>query len=270
MVLPIIVSNVMGALLGYIAILGRRLKKSNQAKSEFLSKMSHELRTPLNAILGYAQLVYLNAKDKQDSDSMENSQAIQSAGQHLLALVNELLDLARIESGKSDLQLKEVAIQDSVSDCIGLLTPIAREYGVKLELKSGKSEKKEVAYVDSSRLKQILINLIGNAIKYNKPRGSVVISVKTTNDYVCISIIDTGIGISDNDLPLLFDPFIQLENRNPKSEGTGIGLYITRLLIEQMKGKLECQSTLEAGSTFRVFLPRHKPVQVEANPLHPA
>lgn len=228
--------------------------KANQAKSEFLSNMSHELRTPLNAIIGFGQLLELDS-----SLTTENSQYVHEvvkAGGHLLQLINEILDLAKVESGRVMLSIETVQLQPVLSDVFTLVRPLAEEKSVSLELTTATDA--SIA-VDRVRLKQILINLLSNAIKYNRPNGMVRVGIDISADNrVCISVEDTGVGIDAAQLQQIFEPFNRLSAENSTVEGTGIGLTITRQLVEMMNGEIGVDSTPGRGSRFYVTFPLYE------------
>lgn len=225
--------------------------RANQAKSEFLSSMSHELRTPMNAILGFGQLLELD--EALSDENKDNVQEILKAGAHLLELINEVLDLAKIEAGHIDLSLEPVEVCPIVAECLSLVNALAHKRGIKLGHKGleGMSVR-----ADRTRLKQALLNLISNAIKYNREGGSVHIEVQTAEtDRLSIRVTDTGPGIPDARLAELFLPFNRLDAENSGVEGTGIGLTITRRIVEMMGGTVDVKSEVGVGSTFWIELP---------------
>lgn len=229
-------------------------ERANLAKSEFLSSMSHELRTPLNAIIGFAQLL-TNSK-RESLSERQNSQVshILKGGQHLLTLINDILDLARIESGKVSLSIELVNPIPVIKECLSFVRGLAEEKNVTLY----DLECEDLEYVietDHTRLKQILINLINNAIKYNVQNGSVSIAVQQHDQSLRISIMDTGIGIPEPLHKELFKPFSRLGNENSEIEGTGIGLTLTKKLVKEMGGEIGFESTAGKGSTFWVEFP---------------
>ncbi|MGD2119589.1 MAG: ATP-binding protein [Chromatiales bacterium] len=225
--------------------------RANQAKSEFLSSMSHELRTPLNAILGFSQL--MERDGKLHAEHQEYVHEILKAGRHLLDLINEVLDLARIESGHLDLSIEPVAADQVVAECIGLVAPMADSYGITL----GSGEPAgAIVRADRVRLKQVLLNLLSNAIKYNREAGEVHIATQVIDaEYLRIRVSDTGPGISATQQADLFQPFNRLDAGNSTIEGTGIGLTISRHLVEIMHGRLEFESSPGVGSSFWIELP---------------
>ncbi len=232
--------------------------RANQAKSEFLSSMSHELRTPMNAILGFAQLMQYD--DKLSEENKDSVHEILKAGDHLLTLINEVLDLAKVESGHIDLSIEPVEVCAVVEECLNLVGPLAEKRHIALD-HSGLSG----IYVraDRLRLKQALLNLLSNAIKYNHERGSVRIEVMHKEpDRLKICVIDNGIGISEENLLDLFQPFNRLDAQG-SIEGTGIGLTITKRIVEMMGGTIEVESQVGLGSTFLIELPTETMTECE-------
>lgn len=229
-------------------------ERANQAKSDFLSSMSHELRTPLNAILGFAQI--LDCDDVLNADQHDNVQEIIKAGRHLLDLINQVLDLAKIEAGQVDLTLEPVLLEELIETCRQLIQPLIDQADLTLMI-DVPADCAYYARADRLRLKQVLINLLSNAVKYNRRGGTVRIAVATAAAPQClrIEISDTGRGIAPEHLKSLFQPFNRLGLTG--IEGTGIGLSISRRLVEMMGGEIGVRSTLGEGSTFWVELPRH-------------
>ncbi|MDH5190842.1 MAG: ATP-binding protein [Gammaproteobacteria bacterium] len=225
-------------------------EKASEAKSEFLSRMSHELRTPMNAILGFTQVLEMNENDHLHTDDKLHIKEISKAGHHLLELINEVLDLSRIESGRLELSMEPVHILDVMEDCNILMRSIAKERGISLNFLETPCQNKYVI-ADRTRMKQVMLNLISNAIKYNKQEGNVSISCEQKNDdAIRITVKDTGIGISKRDQDEMFRPFNRLWAQNSTIQGTGIGLVITKSFIEKMGGKIGLESTLGEGTTF--------------------
>jgi len=211
-------------------------KKANLAKSEFLSRMSHELRTPLNAILGFAQLLETGSPPPTDAQVVRLHQIIK-AGWYLLELINEILDLAVIESGKLSLSREPVSLIDVMRECQAMIEPQAQQSGI--------------------RVKQVLINLLSNAIKYNREQGTVEVRcTMSTPERIRISIKDSGAGLPPEKLAQLFQPFNRLGQENGVEEGTGIGLVVTKQLVELMGGTIGVKSTVGAGSEFWIELIR--------------
>lgn len=231
---------------------------ANRAKSEFLSRMSHELRTPMNAILGFSQLLESDAEAPLNEDQQENIAEIIKAGEHLLELINEVLDLTRIESGRLQLSLEPVLVHDAISECLTLVRPLATRRGISITEEPDDDTRLAVR-ADVTRLKQVLLNIMSNAIKYNHDAGRVDVHCTTTGaspERVRISISDTGPGIATEFQSRLFEPFDRLFADKTDVEGSGIGLAISRRLVEVMDGEIGVDSTPGRGSTFWIELPR--------------
>ena len=223
-------------------------EEANLAKSDFLSSMSHELRSPLNAILGFAQLMELASPLPTDSQKESIAQILQ-AGWHLLKLINEILDLSVIESGKVSLSTESVSLAEVMSECQAMMEPQAQQLGIGMTFP--RFDNPFFVSADRTRLKQIVINLLSNAIKYNKERGTVVVDCTTsTPGLTRISVKDTGAGLSPNKVAQLFQPFNRLGQEAGVVAGTGIGLVVTKRLAELMGGVLGVESTAGAGSLF--------------------
>lgn len=225
-------------------------ERANQAKSDFLSSMSHELRTPLNAILGFTQILEMN--ENLSDLQIDSIREILKAGTHLRNLINEVLDLASIESGRIPLSLEGVDASELLRNCIQLVHPLAESNQLSITLEIPDDI---VVLADHQRLKQVVLNLLSNAIKYNKPSGKVTISATSDDEIVTLSITDTGAGISAEQIKELFKPFTRLKAEQQLIEGTGIGLVITRKLTEAMGGTITVQSEPDQGSCFQITLP---------------
>jgi signal transduction histidine kinase/ActR/RegA family two-component response regulator len=226
--------------------------KANQAKNAFLSATSHELRTPLNSILGFTQLLELSELSDEDQESV---QRILTAGRHLLALINELIDVARIESGELSVSLEPVTVRALLADVCQLMQPLAVDREIDLRQQCGQPGL--AVYADWQRLSQIMVNLISNAVKYNRHGGAITVACREDEDgMVEISVTDTGPGISGEDLERIFVPFERLSADQSDVEGTGIGLPLARALAQVMQGELRAMSTVGQGSTFTVSLRR--------------
>lgn len=225
--------------------------RANQAKSEFLSSMSHELRTPMNAILGFGQL--MESEETLSDEQQDNVKEILKAGQHLLTLINEVLDLAKIESGRVDLSLEAVGVRPVIEECLSLVAEQAKRRTIRL---SQEAVAAVAVRADRTRLKQVLLNLLSNAIKYNRDGGSVQIDTQPTGEgRLRIRVRDSGAGIAPDRLEELFQPFNRLDAENSEIEGTGIGLTITRRIVEMMGGAVDVESEVGIGSTFWIELP---------------
>ena len=223
-------------------------EKANLAKSEFLSSMSHELRSPLNAILGFAQLMDSDALPPTASQKASIFQILH-AGWYLLELINEILDLAAIESGKLSMSVEPVSLADVLLECQAMIEPQGQKRGLTLSFPH--FELPTFVLADRIRLKQILINLLSNAIKYNQPQGTVVVDCHSAGpDRIRINIRDSGLGLAPSKLTQLFQPFNRLGQENSTEEGTGIGLVMSKLLVELMGGVIGVESTVGQGSVF--------------------
>lgn len=224
---------------------------ANKAKSDFLSNMSHELRTPMNAILGFGQLLeFDNTLTDENKDYVKE---ILNAGNHLLELINEVLDLAKIDSGAIYLSLEQVDACHVIDECLSLVTILADKRDITFSIVGLKSA---LVRADRTRLKQALLNLISNAIKYNRQGGSVQIEVKAEGaDRVRLLVTDTGKGLTSEQLSYLFKPFNRINAENSGIEGTGIGLTITRRIVGLMGGTVDVKSDVDIGSTFWIELP---------------
>lgn len=228
---------------------------ANSAKSEFLSSMSHELRTPMNAILGFAQVLEMEESEPLTETQKQCVDEILSAGSHLMHLINEVLDLSRIEAGKMSVLMSAVNIGELLKECESLVKPLAKSKNISV-LRSDCGCGDPDFYADKMRLKQVIVNLLSNAIKYNRSNGSVSISCgEAADNQVWVKITDTGIGISEDSLKRLFTPFERLD-QGAAIEGTGIGLVISKKLVEIMGGELQVESKQGTGSTFTIFLQR--------------
>lgn len=239
-------------------------ERANCAKSDFLSRMSHELRTPMNAISGFAQLLKMNFEGHANQVELDNIDEIINASDHLLSLINETLNLAEIESGNISLAFEKVSFSEAINDSLSLMKPLSDERNISFEFMSDHDVisldnlKNNNVYIkaDRKRFKQVLLNIISNAIKYNRENGKVIIDYEEIDGrYLRISITDTGKGIGVDLLPQLFTEFSRLGIKDSKIEGTGIGLMITKTLTDLMNGKLGVKSEVDKGSTFWLEFP---------------
>jgi signal transduction histidine kinase/ActR/RegA family two-component response regulator len=225
---------------------------ATQSKNAFLSSTSHEIRTPLNAILGFAQLLQLSELSAEDRDGVER---ILAAGRHLLALINELIDIARIESGELSLSVEPVLVRPLAEETFQLMEALAAERSIAISLHS--PEPDLAVHADQQRLRQILVNLVSNAIKYNRSGGTVLIACQAEGYHrVSLVVTDTGPGIRAADLDRIFTPFERLGVEQTGIEGSGIGLPLARALAQAMAGQLTASSVYGEGSAFTVTLPR--------------
>lgn len=235
----------------------KEAERANQAKSIFLSRMSHELRTPLNAILGFGQILEIENPDERQSESIEH---ILKAGRHLLGLINDVLDISRVDDGHVDLALEATNVGQVVQEALELVRPLAIEKNIRLVNEVTGDNGHVLA--DHPRLQQVLLNLLCNAVKYNREDGQVTISaVEAANHHLRIQVVDTGPGIAPQDRGKLFLPFERLNAPKLGIEGTGLGLAISRSLVNAMGGRLEVDGAAGGGSAFYVELP------ITASPL---
>lgn len=229
-------------------------EQSSTAKSDFLSGMSHELRTPLNAVIGFSQMMELAPEAKLTGQQREYLGIIRTSGEHLLHLINEVLDLAKVEAGRMDMRCVPVEPTALISDCIALVAPLAEGRSVTVE---------DVAttcvphiLVDRTKFKQILLNLLSNAVKYNVEGGSVKLSISYVGEArLAIAVTDTGAGLSPEDCAALFEPFQRLGADKTAVEGTGLGLVLAKRMIEAMGGEITVSSVPDIGSTFTMIVP---------------
>jgi signal transduction histidine kinase/ActR/RegA family two-component response regulator len=227
--------------------------KANLAKSEFMSGMSHELRTPLNAVLGFAQLMESATPSPTPAQKLSIEQILKG-GWYLLHLINEILDLAMIESGKLSMSQEAMSLSDVLQDCEVLIQPQAQKRGIRMSFPE--ADKASFVHADPTRVKQVIINLLSNAIKYNRIDGAVVVQCAAVSPgRVRVSVRDTGAGLSPSQLDQLYQPFNRLGKEKSGEEGTGVGLVVTKQLVELMGGTVGVESTVGTGTTFWIELP---------------
>lgn len=243
-----------------------KAENASLAKSEFLSRMSHELRTPLNAIIGFSQLLATDPTDEPSPNQRESIDQILGAGRHLLDLINEVLDLSRIEAGGLRLSPTPVALAPLIDECLLLINPMARERAISVHPPRIGDE---VVRADRMRLRQALLNVLSNAVKYNRPAGEIHIGIVEHNDSTGIIVTDTGRGIGEAEQARVFEPFARLDG-GEHVEGTGIGLTITRHLMELMGGSIDLVSAPDHGSSFTLWLRRASAEIDDETPLHAA
>ena len=231
-------------------------EKANHAKSAFLANMSHELRTPLNAIIGYSEMLEEEADTQSLAEAVPDLQKILHAGKHLLELINDVLDLAKVESGRMNFRIESVSIPDVIQPIVSAVKPLAKINGNKLVIEV---DAKESFQADSTRFQQVLLNLLGNACKFTE---NGIVKLKVCKEFImgrpwiCWNIIDTGIGIADEDYDKLFKPFSQVDYSATRQHGgSGLGLAISRHFCEAMGGKIDFQSTPGKGSCFTIRMP---------------
>ncbi len=232
---------------------------ANRAKTEFLSRMSHELRTPLNAVLGFSQLLEIDRAERLSEGQRRRVKLIREAGEHLLQMIGDLLDLTRIESGTLQVQIDAVPMRALADEVVDMLRPLAEAAKVRVSLQI--DTKDLAARADRTRLRQVLLNLLSNAIKYNRSGGSVELLIAQAAPVdgqarLSVRVHDTGVGIDAADMPHLFEPFNRLAQARGGIEGTGIGLSVTQALVTLMQGRIQVSSESGVGSTFTITLPR--------------
>jgi len=237
---------------------------ANRIKSEFLANMSHELRTPLNAIIGFSELLLDEMKDEELTHYKKDVATIHSAGNHLLILINNILNLSRAEANKMKINIDEIQLNGFIKEAIATMTPAAGKNGNSIIFTS--PNKSEKFHTDQIKLRQVLLNLLGNASKFTQ-NGTISVCydwhMKDDTKYLHIEIHDTGIGIAENDIPDLFKPFTQADQAtNRQYEGTGLGLTISKEFCEMLGGKILIESTPGKGSTFTVCLPELAPLDI--------
>jgi signal transduction histidine kinase len=234
-----------------------QLEVANKHKSDFLANMSHELRTPLNAIIGFSEVLMDNMFGELNEKQLEYQKDIHESGKHLLSLINDILDLSKIEAGRMELELSTFHLPSAVSNAVTLIRERAQRHGIALsvEVDSRLGE----FQADERKVKQILLNLLSNAVKFTPDGGRVDVSAKLDTDKVEIAVKDTGVGIAAEDQASLFEEFKQFgKDSSRKAEGTGLGLALTKRLVELHGGHIAVDSAVGEGSTFRVALPlRH-------------
>lgn len=238
-------------------------ERANQAKSDFLANMSHELRTPLNAIIGYSEMMNNGIFGPMTNEKYaEYTQDIHSSGRHLLGLINDILDITRIEDDKLMLQERNVDVAHALAKALKILSESIVQSGVRVETKM--QENLPELYADELRLRQIMINLISNAVKFSEPGSTVLVTLKRNETAFCIQVRDEGIGIAKGDIPVVFDKFRQIDSSlGRKAEGVGLGLWLTKKLIEAHQGMLTLDSELGKGTTVTVYFPAARIVKAE-------
>ena len=226
---------------------------ASAAKTQFLARMSHELRTPLNAVLGFAQLMEIDHEEPPHPGQLRRLKLVRESGEHLLHMINDMLDLTRIESGGMALQLEAVPLRKLAQQALDMVRGAAEKLQVQLELAPGSEVH---AQVDRTRTRQVLLNLLTNAIKYNRTGGRVTLTVgRSVDGQALLEVRDTGLGIGEKALAHIFEPFHRGDQQRSSVDGAGIGLSVTRALVELMKGRVQARSTVGEGSVFAVQLP---------------
>lgn len=232
-----------------------RAELSDRAKSDFLANMSHELRTPLNAIIGFSQMLVDQKAGPLNPDQKEFLGDILKSGEHLLAVINDVLDLAKVATGKLELKAESFSLRQAIAETCGVVKPMADERNVVINVDVPLDN--DIVSLDPLRFKQVLYNLLSNAIKYNHDNGNVEVAVKVEGQtQIRLQVKDTGIGIKEEDLPRIFDDFVQLNVGTTKvQQGTGLGLALTKKILEQQNGLITVASEVGHGSTFTIVLP---------------
>jgi signal transduction histidine kinase len=232
-----------------------RAESSDRAKSDFLANMSHELRTPLNAIIGFSEVLVDEKAGPLNADQKEFLGDILKSGQHLLMVINDVLDLAKVATGKLELKARRFSLREAIAETCAVVKPMADEKNVAIKVDVPVDG--DIVTADPLRFKQVLYNLLSNAIKYNRDHGAVTVEVLVNDQKeIRLRVKDTGIGIKEEDLPRIFDDFIQLNSSTTKfQQGTGLGLALTKKIIEQQNGSITAESEVGRGSTFTVVLP---------------
>jgi signal transduction histidine kinase len=233
------------------------LETASRHKSEFLANMSHELRTPLNAIIGFSQVLKEQMFGELNAKQAEYVDDVLSAGQHLLSLINDILDLAKVEAGRMELQPATLPVAGVLETAMSMVRERATRQGVSLTTAIDPSV--GLLEADERKVKQILFNLLSNAVKFTPRNGRVTVAARTIDDHVQISVRDTGVGISAADQVRIFEEFYQV-GPGKTQEGTGLGLALTQRLVELHHGRLSVESEPGAGSTFTITLPLHQAV----------
>ena len=234
-----------------------KLQTASEAKSAFLSGMSHELRTPLNAIMGFSDMLHLGMAGELNEKQASYSKNILSSSTHMLALVNDLLDLAKIESGEMELKLEPLAMGDSISACLQMVNKIAAEKHLRVEIELEDSIAEKIANLDNMKFSQVILNLLSNAIKFSPERSTIWLRAGIVDDKIVITVADEGAGIPPGYEDKIFDRFIQVANAtNSKISGTGLGLSISRYFAELHDGTLRLATNDHAdGACFMLTIP---------------
>jgi PAS domain S-box-containing protein len=232
----------------------RRLEESSRLKSGFLTNVSHELRTPLNAIIGFSQMLCRDAVGPLQPKQRRYVDNVLSSSRHLLSLINDLLDISKIEAGKMDLKLHSLSVSELLQDAAGVIRGMADQKQIQVEVERPRADL--AVWGDAGRLKQVILNLLSNAIKFTPAGGRVRVGASKLGTMVQLQVIDTGIGVAAGDQDRIFGEFQQVDGSETREfPGTGLGLALTRKLVEMHGGSIQIQSDLGKGSTFTVTLP---------------
>jgi PAS domain S-box-containing protein len=235
---------------------------ANRAKTDFLAVMSHELRTPLNAIAGYAELIEMGLRGPVTPEQTEDLGKIKRSQRHLLGLINDIMNFARLETGHVSLSVTDMSVNETLAVLDALTEPQVAAKGIAYE--KARCEPGLTAWADEEKTRQILINLVSNAIKFTPRGGTITIECEDDDEVVRFRVRDTGRGIAREKLELIFEPFVQVNKQFPRDEGVGLGLAISRDLARMMHGELTADSEVGVGSLFTLTLPRHKPTESTA------
>ena len=237
-------------------------ENTNRAKSDFLANMSHELRTPLNSVIGFSEVLQDQMFGQINEKQREYLNNILTSGRHLLSLINDILDLSKVESGKMKLELSTFSLRETVDDSLMMLREKAIKSGVGLQMELAPQADVNIV-ADQRKVKQILFNLVSNAVKFTSAGGTIVVSAVKDGEFIEVTVADTGLGVKDEDIPKLFHPFTQLESVYTKQyEGTGLGLALTRQLVELHGGRVWVKSEFGTGSRFSFTIPLDREAQI--------
>ncbi len=237
-------------------------EKTNRAKTDFLANMSHELRTPLNSVIGFSEVLQDQMFGTINEKQREYLNNILTSGRHLLSLINDILDLSKVESGKMKLEVSTFSLRETVDDSLVMLREKALKNGIGLHMDLAPQADVNIV-ADQRKVKQILFNLISNAVKFTTAGGDIVVSAVRDGEFIEVTVADTGLGVKEEDIPKLFHPFTQLESVYTKQyEGTGLGLALTRQLVELHGGRVWVKSEFGTGSRFSFTIPLDREVQV--------
>jgi signal transduction histidine kinase len=228
---------------------------ASRAKSEFLASMSHELRTPLNAIGGYAELLALGVRGSLNADQAQDVARIRRSQKHLLTLINDVLNFAKVDAGQAEYRLTAVPVDEALKDTESMIAPQILAKGLRYQYKG--AGRTESVLADPEKMQQIVLNLLSNAVKFTETGGSITVSATPRGNCIEIAVKDTGVGIAGEKIDKVFDPFVQAGRQlNQPAQGVGLGLAISRDLARAMKGEITLESAVGKGSTFTLTLPR--------------
>jgi len=244
-----------------LARANEELKRMNEMKSEFVASVAHELRTPLTSIKGYASILATGKLGAMGTEQKERLERIDRHSNELAKLINDLLDIARIESGKIGMDVKEIPVSELLKNILELMSPQAEEKNIEIKLEIAKTI--TTIYADPEHLSRVFINLLSNALKFTPSKGKITVTIKEDKEYIQTDISDTGIGIDSEDLPKMFNEFFRADNSiNREKKGTGLGLSLCKKIVEAHKGKIWLNSIPGKGATFSFTLPRKYGVSV--------